>query len=297
MQRPTTEPFLASSLWHQWHKENFSTPYRPSDYPVQEDWESVARKFNLEVNDLIFSNFYTNNSDEVNYYLFHYGGFKELSPSGNNIRFHRFANPGIIYIPPPETTTIDFTAEEVCVWMPKGIDRFIRTLDSIARRIKGEPGKRIRKLVQVVKRVGHPACLDLWYYNPINVRKFVALNTTPKEIQDMTKATNGTLPFDGESGLYSQRGPEEITRGKWRIHPFRLLFEKYECGDWTVSVLERELELIDDWMMEGWKALTEFEFRTHSGGITAYDPMAPVFHDHVIRLTKDQKHLYWAFGS
>ncbi len=63
-----------------WHaKHNNGIPYRPGDLdkygkPQQEDWGTVAAKFGVDVQDLIFFNFMTNNPDEVNWYLHHYVG-------------------------------------------------------------------------------------------------------------------------------------------------------------------------------------------------------------------------------
>src|SRR5215467_14072099 len=84
-----------------WHaRNNYGIPYRPKDKPVQEDWYSVARKFGVDVQELIFFNFMTHKPDEVNWYLHHYVGCDKVSPSGNNWMFSNSARPGIIYIPP-----------------------------------------------------------------------------------------------------------------------------------------------------------------------------------------------------
>jgi hypothetical protein len=38
-------------------RRNYGIPYRPRDEPIQEDWESVARKFAVDVKALIFLTF------------------------------------------------------------------------------------------------------------------------------------------------------------------------------------------------------------------------------------------------
>ena len=60
-----------------WHAlNNYGIPYRPRDKPVQEDWHTVARKFGVDVKDLIFFSFLTNDPDEVNWYLHHHPGYR-----------------------------------------------------------------------------------------------------------------------------------------------------------------------------------------------------------------------------
>jgi len=72
-------------------------------------WESVARQYNLDVHQLIYFNFNTNNPKEVNWYLHTYIGCNTPSPSGWNWTF-KGAKPGIIYIP---IQRIDMDAEEM----------------------------------------------------------------------------------------------------------------------------------------------------------------------------------------
>jgi hypothetical protein len=82
-------------------------PYKPKDYPKQEDWESVARKFNVAVRELIVFNCLTTDPKVVNWCLRNYTGCVKPSRSGNNWMFSNKARPGIIYIPPPDDETID----------------------------------------------------------------------------------------------------------------------------------------------------------------------------------------------
>ena len=281
--------------WHAMH--NFGIPYRPGDKPVQEDWQSVARKFGVGVQELIWFNFQTVDPPEVNWFLHHHTGCEKVSPSGNNWMFSNRANPGIIFIPPPEDETIDFKPEEICVWMPSDIKAFLSRLFAVSQGMSGYRGQRIKRLVQVILRVGYPACKDLWYYNDMNVTAFADIKTTSGKLREMTRATQGAFPFDGESGLYSQSGTPERHRGKWRIHAVNDLFDEFACGFQNADALKDSLERIDELMYKGWHELELVSAKTSQGGGSAYDQMVYDFIDHVTALTKDPNHLYWAFGG
>jgi hypothetical protein len=275
--------------------QNFGIPYRPRDTPVQEDWESVARKFGVGVRELIFFNFLTNDPDEVNWYLRHHTGCKKVSPSGNNWMFSNSASPGIIYIPPADDATMHFQPEELCVWTPDQKKEFLQRLRVVSQSIPGHRGERIKKLVRIILRVGYPGCLDLWYYNDMNIVTYVDIKTTGAKLREMTKATQGAFPFDGTSGLYSQSGTPERYTGMWRIHAVKDLFDEFACGAWNGNDLKDRLVAIDDLMYRGWYEMTLVEFKTHQGGGSAYSPAVGHFLDHVTFLTRDDNHLYAAY--
>jgi hypothetical protein len=132
-----------------WALHNYGIPYRPGDKPVQEDWESVARKFGVGVKELIYFNFLTDEPDEVNWYLRHYTGCNKVSPSGNNWMFSNSAKPGIIYIPPADDISIDYEPEQVCVWMQTDVKKFMMRLVATSQMMSGNKGQRIKKLVRV----------------------------------------------------------------------------------------------------------------------------------------------------
>jgi hypothetical protein len=73
------------------------TPYRVQD---GDDWNRVANKFGVNVQDLILFNFETLRTNEVNWYLRRNVGCVEPSPKGFNWAFSKRAHPGIVYIPP-----------------------------------------------------------------------------------------------------------------------------------------------------------------------------------------------------
>jgi hypothetical protein len=277
---------ITSNAWkaiHQW-----SIPYSPKDKPVQEDWQSIARKFGIGVQELIYFNFMTNNPDEVNYYLRVLVGCKKISPSGNNWMFHNNCYPGIIYIPPPETREFNFEPDRMCVWLQKDAKDFIMRLVAVAQTIDGEAGKRIRKMVRVILTVGYPACKELWYYSTKNIKEFVDWQTGNARRKKMTKDTGDRYPFDGTDGQFHE---------PWRVHIVRDLFDKFGCGQWDPAQLKTWLIGIDSRVFNGWKEMTATDFKTHTGGGDAYDVAIENFIGHVDYLSKQKTHLYWAFGS
>ena len=275
-----------------WYAQLHGIPYRPTDEPFQEDWESVARKFDVGVKELIIFNFGTLDPEEVNWYLSHNVGCNKPSPSGNNWMFSNSANPGNIYIPPAEDITRNFVPEELCLWTQDQIKVFMQRLRVISQTMPGQNGERIKKLVQVILRVGYPRCLDLWYYNDMNITDYVNWQTTGAALRNMTKATQGAFPFDGESGLYGQSGGER-GRGMWRIHAVKDLFDQFACGTWDDASLKWSLEGIEELMYIGWRDMKSVEARVAGGN--AYNPVVFQFLHHVNLLREDDNHLYAAF--
>jgi hypothetical protein len=76
-------------------------PFGSIQYKVKdlETWEDIAGRHRLDVHELIYFNFQTNNPDEVNWYLRRNVGCNVESPSRLNWAFSSSANPGIIYLP------------------------------------------------------------------------------------------------------------------------------------------------------------------------------------------------------
>jgi hypothetical protein len=239
-------------------KEGFL--YRPVDEPHQEDWESVADTFGVNVDDLISFNFVTTNSDVVNWCLRLYVGREKVSPSGNNWMFSKRARPGIIYIPPLKDRTINFDPEDICVWTPQSRKAFLRTLDRIAQAIPGERGKRIKRLMQVVLNAGYPAWRDLWYYNDMVIEMYVDWKVDNSERRKSTEATQGAFPFDGQAVWHiqgrSEAGGVERAMGMWRIHPFKKIFDEFCDNQDDFDALTQRLLAIDEEMYRGWHEWT-----------------------------------------
>lgn len=77
-------------------------PPRGIPYPVVtgDDWKKLALRWFVNVDELIYFNFRTRNSDEVNWYLHWYVGCNQPTKDGKNWEFSSNLKPGIIYRPP-----------------------------------------------------------------------------------------------------------------------------------------------------------------------------------------------------
>ncbi|MPZ56543.1 MAG: hypothetical protein GEU91_08620 [Rhizobiales bacterium] len=76
-----------------------SIPYRVTDNDTKGGWKEVALRNNVDVQKLIWFNFRTNNSDEVNWYLRRNTGCNLATDNRLNWMFSSSADPGIIYLP------------------------------------------------------------------------------------------------------------------------------------------------------------------------------------------------------
>ena len=104
--------------------------FRPpggSPYTVQDgdSWKSLATRWGVDVKKLVYFNFKTNDSDEVNWYLSHVTGCNKPTPDGFNWTFSSGAKPGIIYRPPIQGD------EEVITVGPPGQNELGKFLDDL----------------------------------------------------------------------------------------------------------------------------------------------------------------------
>ena len=126
-------------------------PYWPVDEPQQEDWESVADKFGVDVDVLISFNFVTTNSDVVNWCLRHYVGCKKVRPSGINWMFSKSARPGAIFIPPWQKIGRLISTQKTFAYGRRNPRRrFCGHWIGLLKRSREKRGKRIQRLMQVV---------------------------------------------------------------------------------------------------------------------------------------------------
>src|SRR5579862_524411 len=81
-------------------------------------------------------------------------------------------------------------------------------------KLPGERGKRIREMATIADKLGYPKNWDdLWFYERGAVVEYVDYQRTgDKRRQEMTRGTQGNLPFDGDIPL---------SGGSWRVYPFR----------------------------------------------------------------------------
>jgi hypothetical protein len=98
--------------------------YKVSD---GEDWKSVAKLFNVDVQTLIYFNFQTTDPDVVNWYLHRNVGCNKPTKDGFNWKFSSSANPGFIYIP------VDLNVTLPAGWWPgpEGQNALARWLDNL----------------------------------------------------------------------------------------------------------------------------------------------------------------------
>jgi hypothetical protein len=111
--------------------------YAPSQvwYKVtnKDDWSTVARKYGFEAQTLIYFNFRTHNTDEVNWYLRRNVGCNVSRDGGRNWAFSDSANPGKIYIP---ASKVDFDAEDASR-EPSGQNKLAKMLDDMPEDSEG----------------------------------------------------------------------------------------------------------------------------------------------------------------
>jgi hypothetical protein len=105
---------------------------------------------------------------------------------------------------------------------------------------------------------------------------------------------SGASPLGGASS--SEAGGEEYSRGMWQIHAIKKMFADF-CRKVDPAAVKKRLLAIDDEMYKGWYQMTLVDFKTHHGGGSVHPIEIESFISHVISLTKDENHLYWAFGK
>jgi hypothetical protein len=101
--------------------------YRPplgNSYHVQDKdtWKTLAFRWFINVEELIYFNFHTINSDEVNWYLHWNVGCKMTTRDGFNWMFSSSAYPGIIYYPPSKSIVYHDGIDEFNERMGSGTD-------------------------------------------------------------------------------------------------------------------------------------------------------------------------------
>ena len=245
-----------------------------------EDWASVAAQYNVAVNDLIYFNFHTNVPEEVNWYLRRNVGCNVSNDGGLNWAFSSSATPGIIYIPPAAVINMD--PQDVAVDTRTTMQR----LQAIAKTIDGNPGIRIRKMMDIAAQVGSPGDEHLWYYNGLAVLHYIQFQTNNADRATMTQATNGQLPFDGSAG---------VNYGDWKITPFRDIIVLDATTPQQDSDLKTWLLSLDTQIYTSWQDMARVEASTSLGGASGYGPLVSAFFEHIHALGDVTYHLYYVY--
>ena len=241
-----------------------------------ENWASVAKQYAVDVNALIYFNFHTNVPEEVNWYLRRNTGCNVSNDGDINWAFSSSASPGIIYIPPATVITMD----------PEDVTGDTRTtmqrLQEIAKTIDGNPGIRIRKMMDLAAQVGSPDDEHLWYYNGQAVFTYIQLRTLDSDRQEMTKDTNGQFPFDGDAG---------VNFGPWKITPFRDILVLDATNHQSDSDLKTWLIWMDGQIYTSWHEIIQIR---DVGGATT-EGLVDKFLQHVAALAEKPFHLYFFY--
>jgi hypothetical protein len=257
-----------------------------------EDWASVAALYNVKVDDLVYFNFHTNVPEEVNWYLRRNTGCDVSNDGGLNWAFSDSADPGLIYIPPSEV--IDMEPEIITAEKP-----VMQRIQEIADNLTGNPGKRVRKILAIESLADPYQAMPatpglqkdrLWYYNPGAVSYYIQLNTTNDDRLEMTKDTNGQVPFDGNIGP----GFEQ-TYHEWRIYPFGDIVARDASNTQSDSSLTIWLEGTEDEIYKSWQEMASVESHFALGGGSALGPLVEAFLIHVRDLAETPSHLYYVY--
>ena len=161
---------------------------------------------------------------------------------------------------------------------PPMLDRLV----NVAQTISGEPGSRLRKAMTIAQKLGG-SWKTLWFYNYEAVGHFVQFHTTQEDRRDMTKATNGKLPFKGDSGY-----------GPWVIYPFLDSLNnscRKGCAD---KALADFLIWMDGQIQYSMNKMSQVQNAGNLGGGSGFGPSVDEFLKHVGSLSKNTSHLYSA---
>ena len=163
---------------------------------------------------------------------------------------------------------------------PPMLDRLV----AVAQTISGSAAGRLRKVMAIAEKKGSSGYKSLWYYNYEASAHFVQFHTGQEERRKMTKATNGKLPFKGESGY-----------GDWQIFPFDASLNntcRKGCPDKDLVTF---LMWMDGQILYSINAMSRVQHAGDAaGGGSAFGPSVDEFVTHVGNLAKDGSHLYSA---
>lgn len=200
-----------------------------------------------------------------------------------------------IFFDKPRPAVIDAEADIVVVTRDRieklrstAMDQVLGIAVTLAEKIPGEEGKRIRKLVKIADRLGSQAAMNLWYYNYNPMRVYI-FHSTSKQKKEMTEKTNGKMPFDG----YAPYASED-----WRTYPFREMANKNGLGDLVKlsDAVMRGLLEYDRRMLVGMNKINSQLSQIRMGGGSVYKDAWP-FVEHLQKLLESPDHLYYAYDG
>jgi hypothetical protein len=152
--------------------------------------------------------------------------------------------------------------------------------------VPGLAGKRICEMVGIAERVQYPNNWNLWYYERLTVDDYVDWHTKNSRRRDMTRATEGKVPFDGDAGY---------PHGNWRIYPFREAainaFKQQDFDNRNAAVL-RMLVYAEDEMRRTFVDILKM-FSIDAASV--FGPLVEEFRKHLVDLQNTPDSLYSAF--
>lgn len=192
-----------------------------------------------------------------------------------------------IFFDKPRAAVIDAEADIIVVARDRveelrstAMDRVIGIAVTLAEKIPGEEGKRIRKSVEIANRFGSRAAMNLWYYN-LNPMWTYIFNSTPNQRKEMTQNTNGKMPFDGKG---------------WRTYPFKEMANRHGLDDLVKlsDAVQRGLLTHDEIMLKG---LNKINAQLGLGGASTFTKEVKQFIKHLQELIKSPDHLYYVYSA
>lgn len=187
-----------------------------------------------------------------------------------------------------ETDIVVVTRDRIEELRSTAMDKVLGVAVTLAEKIPGEEGKRIRKFVKIADRLGSQAAMNLWYYNYNPMRVYI-FHSTPNQRKEMTEKTNGKMPFDGRAPYANE---------EWRTYPFREMANKHGLDDLVKlsDAVQRGLLTYDEKMLKGLNKINAQLSQLNLGGGTAYKGAKP-FVEHIEELIKSPDHLYYAYAD
>jgi hypothetical protein len=152
----------------------------------------------------------------------------------------------------------------------------------------GEEFKRIRKMADIAERIGSRKAWDLWYYNYNPMRVYI-FHSTDSQKKEMTRATNGAIPFDGRCAY---------TTSHWRTYPFREMAQRHGLRKVVemTNAVAKDLLAYDQRMLKGINKISADLSKIRLGGGSIYKSAWP-FVEHLQTLLNSPDHLYYAYDG
>lgn len=146
----------------------------------------------------------------------------------------------------------------------------------------GKQGERIRKMVALAERLGHPRAKELWFYSSEPMLRYFDGGKAARAV--MTSHTSGRMPFDG----YAHPG-------SWRVLPFKTLAHRFGVASACGAATEHYLIQVDEEISSSFAKVQQKIVKLSAGGGGMYKGEPESFLQHIHSLRADPSHLYSAY--